>query len=336
MSNPLEPDAIFGEYRIVDITGRGGMGVVYRARQRRLNRMVALKVIADAGAQDPGFRSRFLRESRLAAAIDHPNIVSIFDADEVDGVPYIAMQWIDGETLSALITRQRAVEPRQAIRVVSQIAMALEAANARDLLHRDVKPANILVQTIGDTDHAYLTDFGIARVMSDVNERLTWTGHAVGTPGYQAPEQIRGENGDGRSDMYALGCVLFEALTGTLPFDGDNTDAIRWKHTTEPRPRPSSIRPELAPFDEVVLHAMALSPRDRFATNAQFARALRAINPSGPLGRARPAKSPSSDEVPVQLRNRDHNDTPVTLRRTRSRPLDVRLDPPSPRDEHGH
>src|SRR2546426_3605540 len=270
----LASGTLFGQYEIYGVAGRGGMGVVYRAHQLRLERDVALKVISSEIAEGPDFRARFARESRLAASIDHPHVVSVYDAGDDDGELYIAMQWIEGSDLRSLIDEGGELPPRRAITIGAQIADALDAAHAKGLVHRDVKPGNILVRRIGGHDHAYLTDFGVARPLeSDFS--LTQTGQVLGTTGYLAPEQIRGEPGDGRSDIYALGCVLFEMLTGEQPFPAQNEMAMRWSHANDPRPHPSERRPELGErFDAVVVQAMAIAPNERFQSGAAFAKAL--------------------------------------------------------------
>ena len=273
----LRSGRLFGQYEIYGIAGRGGMGVVYRARQRRLERDVALKVISSEIADGSDFRARFARESRLAASIDHPHVVSVYDAGEDDGELYLAMQWIEGADLRSLIDESGELPPRRAVTIATQIADALDAAHAKGLLHRDVKPGNILIRRVGGHDHAYLTDFGVARP-SEGDLSLTKTGQVLGTAGYLAPEQIRGEPGDGRSDVYALGCVLFEMLTGEQPFHAKNEMALRWAHASGPRPHPSERLPELGDrFDGVVMQAMAIDPNQRFASAAAFASALQHV-----------------------------------------------------------
>jgi len=250
------------------------MGVVYRARQITLERVVALKVIAPQVADAPDFTTRFRRESRLAASIDHPHVVSVHSAGELDGRAYIAMQWVDGAGLERLVADRRPLEEARARRIVSQIAGALDAAHARELVHRDVKPANVLVRTISGSDHAYLTDFGIARRVDVAATGLTRTGQTVGTVGYMAPEQIRGDASDGRADLYSLGCVLYQCLTGRRPFEHDSEVAVMFAHVNEERPRPSAIDPGLAKFDDLIARALALEPADRFQTGAELGDAL--------------------------------------------------------------
>jgi serine/threonine protein kinase len=286
MAAGLAAGTLFGQYEIYGVAGRGGMGVVYRARQLRLERDVALKVISQEIAGGPDFRERFARESRLAAAIDHPHVVSVYDAGEDDGELYIAMQWIEGSDLRMLLDEGGELPPRRAVTIAAQIADALEAAHRKGLVHRDVKPGNILVRRIGGHDHAYLTDFGVARPLEAASS-LTRTGQVLGTAGYLAPEQIRGETGDHRCDIYALGCVLFEMLTGEQPFTAENEMALRWAHASDPRPAPSECRPELGErFDAVVIQAMAIDPAERFQSGADLAKALEASARGGRLGRS--------------------------------------------------
>src|SRR5215204_299369 len=210
---PLAPGEVFGGFRIESIAGRGGMGVVYRAVQPDLNRPVALTLIAADRAADPAFRERFQRESRLAALIDHPNVVPVHGAGEADGQLYLVMRYVPGTDLHRLLKAEGPLEPMRAAEIVAQVASALDAAHAAGLVHRDVKPANVLLAG----DHAYLSDFGLTRLVGSDTE-LTEAGQWIGTVDYCSPEQLRGERTDARSDVYALGCVLFTALTGNTPF----------------------------------------------------------------------------------------------------------------------
>ena len=257
-------------YRIEGVLGRGGMGVVYCAVQRRLDRMVALKLIAPAFAQDPGFRERFERESRIAASIEHPNVIPVHEAGEHDGLLFISMRFVDGTDLRALISEEGRLEPRRAAGLVSQVAAALDAAHARGLVHRDVKPANVLV---APGDHAYLTDFGLSKHAASA-AGLTGTGQFVGTLDYIAPEQLAGERVDARTDVYALGCVLFETLTGQVPFPRDSDPAKLWAHMNEPPPRPSEIAPSVPErFEPVIVRALEKQPDDRYASAGDLGRA---------------------------------------------------------------
>jgi serine/threonine-protein kinase len=253
------------------------MGVVYRARDPRLDRTVALKILAPELASDPDFRRRFEREARLAALIEHPNVVPVYQAGEHDGHLYLAMRLIEGTDLRATIAAERRLAPARAARIVAQVGEALDAAHARALLHRDVKPANILLEPEGAGERAYLGDFGLSRRAGD--ERLTHTGQWPGTIDYLAPELLQGGPSDRGVDVYALGCVLFEALTGRLPFQGESPVAKLWGHLSQAPPRPHELRDELpAALDDVVARAMAKKPRERFASAGELgAAALLAV-----------------------------------------------------------
>ncbi len=212
----LAPGTQFAGHRIEEVAGRGGMGVVYRATQLALERTVALKVIAPGLMEDAAMRRRFLVEVRTAASLDHPNVIPLLYAGESDGVAYLAMRYVAGDDLRTLVRREGPLEPGRAARIVAQIGAALDAAHAAGLVHRDVKPANVL---LGPGDHVYLTDFGLTKQARSLGTaHTTRTGHWVGTLDYVAPEQIRGERIDARADVYALGCVLFFALCGVVPF----------------------------------------------------------------------------------------------------------------------
>ena len=217
----LSPGTEVAGCRIESVLGRGGMGVVYRAVQVSLDRTVALKVIAPELAMDEEFRERFKHEARLAASIEHANVIPVYEAGERDGVLYLIMRYVPGTDLRALIDEEGALEPRRAARLVAQVAAALAAAHDRGLVHRDVKPGNVLISSAAGQEHAYLTDFGIARDLA-ATRGLTRTGAVVGTLDYIAPERLERPAGDARSDIYALGCVLYETLTGSVPFPRDS------------------------------------------------------------------------------------------------------------------
>ncbi len=248
--------------------GRGGMGVVYLAFDPRLKRRVALKVLAPELAHDRSFRERFIRESEVAASLDHPNVVPIFEAGEHDGVLYIAMRYVEGTDLGGLLEREGPLDPTRAVALITQVASALDAAHEVGLIHRDVKPGNVLV---GKADHAYLTDFGLIRRMSH-GTSLTRTGQFMGTIEYVAPEQIRGDAVDGRADVYSLGCLLHECLTGVSPFASDLEVTMLYAHLEEAPPRVTDRRPELPPgIDAVVAKAMAKRAADRYPTAGALA-----------------------------------------------------------------
>ena len=305
--------------RIEAIVGRGGMGVVYRATQLSLDRQVALKAIAPEFAGDVTFRERFKRESRIAASIEHPNVIPVYEAGEGEGVLYLIMRYVEGTDLRALIDgRKGGLEPERASRLVGQVAAALSAAHRRDLIHRDVKPANVLIDPAEEREHAYLTDFGIAR-HSAATSGLTHTGAVIGTIDYLAPERIQGDGGDGRADVYALGCVLFEALTGTTPFERDNDVAKMYAHMSAPVPSARERRPELpADLDELAQRAMAKDPDDRFATAAEMEEALADTAPTRP----RTGSSPPPGAVALPP-------TEVTPRETGGEPVPSTEPPPA-------
>ena len=268
-------------YRIEERIGRGGMGLVYRAEHLNLRRRAAIKIIAPELAEASGFRERFNREARIAAALQHPNIVTVYDAGEEDGLLYLAMQYIEGSDLSAVLRSQGRLRPYRAIDVCRQVAAALDAAHAQGLIHRDVKPANVLIE--GRT--AFLTDFGLTKRIEGTRTQLTKAGDVVGTIHYVAPEQIEGQRVDARTDVYSLGCLVFHCLSGELPFARDTDVAVIYAHLSEEPPRLTSIRPELpGGLDAVIAKALEKSPERRFQTCADMMSAARAvIDAAGPL-----------------------------------------------------
>jgi len=266
VSATIAPGETFAGYRIEAVVDRGGMGVVYRATDLRLERPVALKLVAPELAHDERFRSRFLKEPRLAAALDHPNVVPIYEAGEHDGRLFLAMRFVPGSNLKTLLGRGGVPDAERALRILAQIADALDAAHRRGLVHRDVKPANMLLDEEG---HAYLTDFGITK---QVGSDSTQTGQIVGTLDYLAPEQIRTEPVDGRTDVYALGCVLYECLAGTPPFRRDTQMEAIWAHLREPVPP----LPQFPRLDPVLAKALAKERDHRYATCSELIEAARA------------------------------------------------------------
>jgi serine/threonine protein kinase len=274
MAAAIKIGTIFAGYRIEGVLGRGGMGVVYLAEQPELGRRVAIKVIAPALASDPDYLERFSRESRLAAAIEHPNAIPIYEAGVVDDeMPYLVMRYVEGEDLSSLLRREGKLDPRRAAAIVDQIAGALDEAHARGLVHRDVKPANVIVESRRGTEHAYLTDFGLTREM-DASSGVTATGRWVGTIDYASPEQIKGGPVDARCDVYALGCVLFTTLTGRLPFERQEDVAKLYAHVSEPPPKASTVVPDISEdVDRVISRAMAKDPDSRFPSAGDMGRA---------------------------------------------------------------
>ncbi len=268
----LQRGSVVGGYRIDELIGRGGMGLVYRATNVALNRIYALKVLSPALAEDEQFRERFKREMRIAASLHHPNIVGIHYAGEHDGMLFFVMDYVTGTDLRDVIVRDGAIEPRRAVDLLEQFASALDAAHARGLVHRDVKPANILITVKDGEEHAYLTDFGLAKKFDTVSG-LTVKGSVVGTVDYMAPEQITGDRTDARTDIYALGCVFYQMLTGSVPFERDNSVATLFAHVHHPPPALAGGVSETHPaFAAVLTKAMAKEPTQRYFSAGDFAR----------------------------------------------------------------
>jgi YVTN family beta-propeller protein len=248
-----------GGYRVEELIGRGGMGEVYRAHDAGLDRNVALKILIPRLADDDVFRERLLRESRLAASLDHPNVVPVYDAGDVGGRFFLAMRYVEGTDLHALLRSGGALPATRALEIAGQVAAALDAAHEQGLVHRDVKPSNVLIDERG---HCYLADFGLTQSVSDRAQATD--GSLLGTLDYVAPEQIRGGDVDGRADVYSLGCLLFECLTGEVPFARPSEVATLYAHLEDEPPRPGARRPELPEaLDDVLGRAMAKSADDR-------------------------------------------------------------------------
>jgi len=264
----------FAGYTIIRCLGSGGMGEVYVARHPRLPRQDALKVLRPEMSTNQEFRERFLREADLTAALSHPNIVGVYDRGEFDGQLWISMEYVDGTDVSRLLRSRSGVSDGQAVAIISAVADALDYAHQHDLLHRDVKPANILIsQTDPANERIKLADFGIARCAND-SAGLTATNMTVGTVFYAAPEQLTGSVIDGRADQYALAATAFQLFTGAPPFENSNAAVIIGKHLSTPPPSLSQSRPDLAALDPVLAKALAKDPKDRFDKCADFARAL--------------------------------------------------------------
>ena len=280
---------VIAGYRIEERIGRGGMGVVYRAEHLNLQRRAAIKIIAPDLAESEGFRERFTREARVAAALQHPNIVTVYDAGEVDGLLYLAMQFIRGEDLAAILRKDGRLRPYRAIDVCRQVASALDAAHAMGLIHRDVKPANVLIEG----RNAFLTDFGLTKRLEGTHAQLTRAGDVVGTIHYVAPEQIEGRKVSARSDVYSLGCLFYHCLAGQVPFSLETDVAVIYAHLSEDPPRLSSLRPELPEgLDAVMAKALDKSPDRRFPSCGDMISAARAvIDAAGPLSETIPPRA---------------------------------------------
>ena len=276
-------------YKIEAVAGRGGMGVVFRAEHLHLGRIVALKVLTADLAGNRSFRQRFIREAQTAARLDHPNIVPVFDAGEAAGLLYIAMKYIDGVDLGHVLDAEERLTPQRTIDLLADVADALDVAHGAGLVHRDVKPGNVLV----DNARSYLTDFGLTKRIAS-RTALTAAGRTVGTAAYLAPEQIRGQDVDARTDLYAFGCVLYECLTGAVPFVRDTDMAVLWAHL-EQEPEPPSRRVSELPkaLDAVFATALAKKKEDRFSSCSELTKAV-----SEATGSTRP-RSSTRNKVPV-------------------------------------
>jgi len=299
MAEPADPrlGTEIAGYRIEERIGRGGMGVVYRAQHMNLQRRAAIKIIAPEFADTKGFRSRFIREARIAAALQHPNIVTVYDAGQAGQTLYIAMQFIRGSDLSAILNEEGRLRPYRAIDVCRQVASALDAAHGMALIHRDVKPANVLIEG----RRAYLTDFGLTKSSGATKSALTQAGELVGTIHYVAPEQIEGGQVDARTDVYSLACLLFHCLTGDVPFTRDTDVAVIYAHLSETPPKLTDVRPELpVGLDAVIAKALDKSPARRFQSCSDLMSAARVvIDAAGPLADTLPGRGvPAGGDTP--------------------------------------
>ncbi len=299
------PGARVAGYRIEQLIGRGGMAVVYRATDVRLDRTVALKILNPELARDDSFRQRFIRESRAGAAVDHPHVIPVFEAGEAENVLFIAMRYVAGLDARALIERLGRLPVDRTVELITQVASALDTAHAAGLVHRDVKPANMLLASVNESslnedglraDHVYLSDFGLSKY-SVSSPSLTMTGQFLGTLDYMSPEQVNGRQIDGKTDQYALGCAAFEMLTGEPPFRREANMAVMWAQLSAPPPSVRPARPELSPrVDQVLGRALAKAPEDRYATCMEFALELReacAVAPGAVTPPVPPVRNPT-------------------------------------------
>jgi hypothetical protein len=325
----LSPGEQFAGCRIDAVAGRGGMGVVYRATQLNLGRPVALKLITPDHATDRDFRERFERESRLAASIDHPNVVPVYEAGEVDGQMYLVMRWVRGTDLHALLKREKRLAPDVAATIAAQVAAGLDAAHAAGLVHRDVKPANVLLSG----EHAYLSDFGLSRLEAS-DTRLTDSGQWIGSVDFCSPEQLRGQRTDARADVYALGCVLHAALTGRPPYSRNTVTATLLAHLNDPIPR---VAGQGVPqgFDRVMLRALAKDPADRYPSAGDLGRASLGAARGEPVTESERsvAVGPAAPEHETRVQTNGHHHTSATeslwQRRTPTPVQGLPVDPPT-------
>jgi serine/threonine protein kinase len=303
MPGVLGAGSLVAGYRIESRIGAGGMAVVYRARDERLGRPIALKVMAPEWAEDEEFRHRFVAESRAAASVDDPHVIPVYQAGAAGGVLFIAMRLVVGTDLRGVFRREGVLPPGRALELLSPVASALDAAHAAGLVHRDVKPGNVLVDELpGRPDHVYLSDFGLSKGVAAAMS-LTGPGTYLGTPRYSAPEQVQGNRVDGRADQYALACVAFELLTGRAPFERDYPMAVMLAHLSEPPPSLAGRRPGLpVTADRVMARALAKIPEQRYASCRDFTDALRealGLPPYGSGGTARSGRLPTGAFMPT-------------------------------------
>src|SRR5579863_8744185 len=267
-----QPRLLGGRYELDGIVGRGGMAEVYRARDIRLDRIVAVKTLREDLARDQTFQARFRREAQSAASLNHPSIVAVYDTGEdvMNGtpVPYIVMEFVDGRTLRDLLRDDRRLLPERAAEITDGVLRALDYSHRNGIVHRDIKPGNVMLTRSGEVK---VMDFGIARAVSDSQMTMTQTAQVIGTAQYLSPEQARGERVDARSDLYSTGCLLYELLTGRPPFTGDSPVAIAYQHVTENPVPPSQLDPEIPQWaDAIVLKAMAKNPADRYQSAGEM------------------------------------------------------------------
>lgn len=298
MSQQIAVGSEIAGHRVTGLIGRGGMATVYAAERLADGGRSALKVLAPELAGNAEFRTRFVREARYASSVEHPNIVRVHDVGELDGLPYIIMDHVEGSDLEALLTLEGELDPERAVSILGQVAGALDAIHATGLLHRDVRPGNVIVAPGPDDDErCYLTDFGLGKNPGQDSRALTAAGDFVGSCHYLAPEQILGRDYDQRVDVYSLGCLLVRCLTGEPPYPGVGEAAILHSHVEEPAPRLTELRPDLPPaLDDVVAKAMAKNPDARYDSCTQLMASARATLA------AAPAPEPSSSEAGVPLR----------------------------------
>src|SRR5512143_3426456 len=268
MDSNLQPGQMLGAYRIINQVGQGGMASVYKAYQPSMDRNVAIKVLPRQLAESKEFAARFQQEARIIAKLEHPHILPVFDYGESDGVAYLVMRYLDAGTLKDRMEAGRPLPLAEIDRIFTQLSDALSYAHSHGVIHRDLKPSNALIDSQGNI---FLTDFGIAKLLESASPRLTQTDAIMGTPAYISPEQAQGNPVDQRSDIYSLGIILYEMVTGRVPFVADTPLAVLFKHISDPLPPPSTVKSDIAePIEQVILKALAKDPQDRFATASDF------------------------------------------------------------------
>src|SRR5258706_915939 len=295
----LQPGQMLGAYRIISQIGQGGMATVYKAYQASMDRNVAVKVLPNQLADSKEFIQRFQQEARIIARLEHAHILPVFDYGESGGITYFVMRYLDAGTLKDKMESGRPLALNEIDRLFTQLADALSYAHSMGVIHRDLKPSNALIDAQGNL---FLTDFGIAKILECASPRLTQTDAIMGTPAYISPEQAQAQKVDQRSDIYSLAIILYEMVTGRVPFTADTPLAVILKHVSNPLPLPSTIKPDIPEaIEQVILKALAKNPDDRFATVAEFAaawkRALDARDSAPPRSNA-PTVFPSAPSTP--------------------------------------
>ena len=311
----IQPGQMLGPYRIINQVGKGGMATVYKAYQPSVDRYVAIKVLPSQLAESKEFAARFQQEARIIAKLEHPHILPVFDYGESEGVAYFVMRYMDAGTLKERMIEGRPLPLHEIDRLFTQLAEALSYAHSRGIVHRDLKPANVLIDAQGNV---FLTDFGIAKLLESASPRLTQTDAIMGTPAYISPEQAQGHPVDQRSDIYSLGIILYEMVTGSVPFTAETPLAVLFKHISDPLPPPSLVKPDIPPVvEQVLLKALAKDPRDRFGTAAEFVgaweRALQARETMKHPPETATVPPPSTTGAPPQRK-------PVPLTKTATKP----------------
>ncbi|MFN8417802.1 MAG: protein kinase [Anaerolineae bacterium] len=321
--------ATLGKYQVLERLGRGGMADVYRAYQPGMDRYVAIKVMHGHLSEDPGFIERFKREAQSVGTLRHPNIVQVIDFDSFGDEYYMVMEYVEGDSMKAMLTKRGALPVTEALTLMIKITDAVAYAHAAGMIHRDLKPANILLGK-RNPNEPILTDFGIAKILGASN--LTGSGVAVGTPTYMSPEAGRGEKVDERADIYSLGIMLYEMVTGTLPYDADTPWAVILKHNNDPLPPPRSLAPDLpAGVERIILRALAKNPDDRYHTAAEFRDALRtalstpdAEPAAATIATAPPSSNTLTTQLPKKTKSLSEPGAPAAVA-TSSRPSVGRL-----------
>ncbi len=295
----IQPGQMLGPYRIINQIGRGGMANVYKAYQPSVDRYVAIKVLPTQLAESKEFATRFHQEARIIAMLEHPHILPVFDYGESDGIAYFVMRYLEAGTLKDKMESGRPLPINEIDRIFTQLADALSYAHTHGIVHRDLKPANALIDSYGNI---FLTDFGIAKLLESAAPRLTQTDAVMGTPAYISPEQAQGQPVDQRSDIYSLGIILYEMVTGSVPFVADTPLAVLFKHITDPLPLPSKVKPDIPEsIEKVILKALAKNPQDRFATASDFVEAWKnALEQAKSVRTTRETVPPLNPETVVQ------------------------------------